>query len=170
MNLSRIVNVAALLGSMLVCGVVSASTFNASQVLNVGDSEMFEFQVVPGAFPGVSGGHFSDTYNFELGQNVTGIVVELFEGPFFTGEIVNPELDFDLGEGPLAVSFTEPTTFVLDSGVYSALFTGSVAGTPFGDYRLKVTAVPLPAAFWMFGSALVGLFAFARRRRSEQCV
>ncbi|MES9992850.1 MAG: VPLPA-CTERM sorting domain-containing protein [Candidatus Thiodiazotropha sp.] len=35
----------------------------------------------------------------------------------------------------------------------------------FSDYGLSITAVPLPAAIWLFGSALIGFVAFNSRRK-----
>lgn len=45
-------------------------------------------------------------------------------------------------------------------------FAGTGWGNDLGDLAFEVHAVPLPAAVWLFGSGLVGLFAVGRRRRS----
>lgn len=42
---------------------------------------------------------------------------------------------------------------------------GSSIGTYYGDWELA--PVPLPAAFWLFATALAGLFGFGRRRSSQ---
>jgi hypothetical protein len=39
---------------------------------------------------------------------------------------------------------------------------GPTAGT---NYNFNFAPVPVPAAFWLFGSGLMGLFGFARKRR-----
>jgi hypothetical protein len=36
------------------------------------------------------------------------------------------------------------------------------------DPRVTVETVPLPGAFWLFGSALVGLVGISRRKRSHR--
>ncbi len=37
-------------------------------------------------------------------------------------------------------------------------------GSAYGDFGLELTAVPVPAAVWLFGSGLIGLAGFARRK------
>ena len=45
---------------------------------------------------------------------------------------------------------------------------GSFDGTPYTEvYNVTVSAVPVPAAVWLFGSGLVGLAGIARRRRQS---
>jgi hypothetical protein len=36
------------------------------------------------------------------------------------------------------------------------------------DFTIGVTAVPVPAAIWLFGSGLIGLTAIARRKQTEK--
>ena len=49
------------------------------------------------------------------------------------------------------------------------LSTGSYAGSQLGmDLRLQMSAAPVPAAAWLFGSGLLGLFGIARKRRSSR--
>jgi len=45
-----------------------------------------------------------------------------------------------------------------------------VTGPPTGiiDFTLNTSAVPLPSAIWLFGSALVGLGFLSRRRRNQR--
>lgn len=69
-----------------------------------------------------------------------------------------------IGIGTVAVL---PTT-VLAPGTYVLQMRGNVTGTNGGSYAgtLNVVPVPLPAAAWLFGSGLLGLGAFARRRQN----
>ncbi len=55
---------------------------------------------------------------------------------------------------------------LLGNGAYTLLFSGDVTGSGGGiiNGAIAVEAVPLPAAVWLFGSALIGLFGY---RRSE---
>jgi hypothetical protein len=43
-------------------------------------------------------------------------------------------------------------------------YKGSTLGM---DLRIQLTAVPVPAAVWLFGSGLIGLVGFARRKNQE---
>ena len=44
-------------------------------------------------------------------------------------------------------------------------FSGSYDGSTFGiDLRLELSEVPVPAAVWLFGTALLGLFGYQRRK------
>jgi hypothetical protein len=65
------------------------------------------------------------------------------------------------------------TTFseALSLGVGSYVFTVSgfamnaLDSKVMSNYNLEVTTVPLPAAVWLFGSALVGFISFSARRK-----
>jgi len=51
---------------------------------------------------------------------------------------------------------------MLADGAYTLLFSGDVTGSGGGiiNGAIAVEAVPLPAAVWLFGSALIGLFGY----------
>jgi hypothetical protein len=59
-------------------------------------------------------------------------------------------------------------SFSLSAGVYS--ITGVAIASPFGGgagaLRVDVSAVPLPAAIWLFGTGLLGLIGFSKCRKS----
>ena len=46
---------------------------------------------------------------------------------------------------------------------------GSMIDGPFKGFNanFNVNVVPLPTAFWLFGSGLMGLFGFMRKRRNR---
>ncbi len=52
----------------------------------------------------------------------------------------------------------------LSAGTYTLQFTGDAEGVFGGAYDVTVSAVPLPAAAWLFGSALLGFVTFSARR------
>lgn len=52
----------------------------------------------------------------------------------------------------------------LGTGVYDFLVFGSAFGASGGAYAGGVSAVPLPAAVWLFGSAMLGLLSLAKRK------
>ncbi len=60
-------------------------------------------------------------------------------------------------------------TFFAEAGkVYTVLLGGHEFGSVFGptaDYKLSITAVPVPAAIWLFGSAIAGMGAIGRRKQ-----
>lgn len=58
----------------------------------------------------------------------------------------------DLGAGSYVFTLSGFAENALDSSINS-------------DYGFQLTAVPLPAAAWLFGSALLGFIAFSRRRK-----
>jgi hypothetical protein len=48
-------------------------------------------------------------------------------------------------------------------GEYWVQFSGTLVDA-IDSYQLKVSAVPLPAAVWLFGSAMIGMIGFGRRK------
>lgn len=46
----------------------------------------------------------------------------------------------------------------------SISFDGTVYDAPYDLDNISISAIPIPAAVWLFGSALVGLFGWSRRR------
>ena len=52
----------------------------------------------------------------------------------------------------------------VDAGTWTFVSSGVVASSGTGAFA-QVSAVPVPAAVWLFGSALIGLTGVARRRR-----
>jgi hypothetical protein len=74
------------------------------------------------------------------------------------------KLVYDLTEVPDPGSFnTLATIFALMDGAISGVPDGSVS-RPF-ELSAQVSAVPVPAAFWLMGSAVLGLIGFGRRGR-----
>jgi hypothetical protein len=76
-------------------------------------------------------------------------------GPFNEGGY------WEINEGPSAYD-----SGLLMAGITSFTLTGF--GDYFSDYalaRIEYSAVPIPAAFWMFGTALIGFVAISRRTK-----
>lgn len=61
---------------------------------------------------------------------------------------------------PASLGTTLGFNEVLASGDYRIRFSGIVTGNPV--LQGQINAVPIPAAVWLFGSALVGLFGIRR--------
>ena len=57
-------------------------------------------------------------------------------------------------------------TFAPDSaGTQNAILTATYSSSEYTQLALTGTAVPLPAAAWLFGSGLLGLIGISRRRK-----
>jgi hypothetical protein len=52
----------------------------------------------------------------------------------------------------------------LVAGSYELVFDGLASGDWGGSYNVTVSSVPLPAAAWLFGTAIIGFAAFSARR------
>ncbi len=77
------------------------------------------------------------------------------------GLLVNTTMSFDAGQVACCSNATQiPNAF---DGTTMSLLGASAAGLGF-DLRMTLTAVPVPAAVWLFGSGLLGLVAVARRK------
>lgn len=83
----------------------------------------------------------------------------------YTGPVLDLIQLFQEQPGTQTVTFTfnNPTRTVTD--LKNAGTPGNPALTT--GYSSQITTVPLPAAAWLFGSALAGLTAVARRRRAS---
>jgi len=55
-------------------------------------------------------------------------------------------------------------TGLLTSGVHTLYLNDISVKNASGQYQLKVSTVPVPAAVWLFGSALMGLVGVSRRK------
>ncbi|MCP4343383.1 MAG: VPLPA-CTERM sorting domain-containing protein [Desulfobulbaceae bacterium] len=67
----------------------------------------------------------------------------------------------------LEYTFTDPGTYYITVGEYLG---PGMAGpiSSLGSYVLHVSAVPIPAAVWLFGSALAGLGLMTRKRKGVE--
>ena len=172
-----------LLSKMMLLGVLLFPTYTLSQTLNIGSLDAVGDVVGTGqlAVVGVEyfpqgGGVFSDRYNFSVGPAVSAVKIEVLDTLHLndvgiTGS--NLRLKIDGSPNPILADDIIPIGdfLVIDglaSGNYQFRLVGELLTGFVGDYAVRVTAVPLPAAFWMFGSALVALFAFARRRNYRE--
>lgn len=52
------------------------------------------------------------------------------------------------------------------TGSQVLIFTGHSIDSTYYTYAINASTVPLPAAFWLFGSGLAGLFGFSRCRKA----
>ena len=96
----------------------------------------------------------------------TGNILSDSANQFFQGDINEltwTEITFDLGAVPLGAT----AAFIEISQGIGPIDSVNLAGTVLiDDLYLGVSAVPVPAAVWLFGSGLLGLVGVARRRKS----
>ncbi|MCU7935546.1 MAG: VPLPA-CTERM sorting domain-containing protein [Candidatus Thiodiazotropha sp. (ex Dulcina madagascariensis)] len=112
-------------------------------------------------------GNFLDQYSFSvtgpegLDINFSGTHEGMFQDDLLltnigTDEQYHLDVDFSetlsLGQGDYVFTLSGFALNAIDPNINS-------------DYDLSIKAVPLPAAAWLFGSALIGFVSFSRRRK-----
>ncbi len=116
---------------------------------------------------------FEHVWTFSLAQDssvtlsINNIPLTQTDPPVSFINIVGLELTLEDGGPVLAQIVHGDVTTVsgLQAGqVYTMTVTGVADGIWGGQYTGELTVVPLPAAAWLFGTALVGLAGVARRR------
>jgi len=80
---------------------------------------------------------------------------------------VNPSIFISGGDASTAIAFA-----LLPTTLYTITVTGMTSLTggsnPFGQYDISVSAVPIPGAAWLFGTALLGGGIVVSRRRRRR--
>lgn len=147
----------------------SAATFNLGLV-NVSKG-----------FSNTISGAFTDTYNFSAPSNngigVSGTNVAVTFSGFAYGLIQNfaATLDGHLLNPSNSTTYNGPVT------LFTQLLSGSLPGSAAGSHVLTFTGTgngsyggsiavaqtPIPAAVWLFGSALMGLTGISRRKSAN---
>ncbi|MCU7875017.1 MAG: VPLPA-CTERM sorting domain-containing protein [Candidatus Thiodiazotropha sp. (ex Lucinoma borealis)] len=136
---------------------LQAATFDAGSFSTSGDS------FVASPYSGI----FTDVWNFDVGsKNPLDIN---FSGSH-EGMAADDLLLTDTASGQsyhLGNTFSETLSLGLGSYVFtvSGFALNALDPKVYSDYSLKIQAVPLPAAAWLFGSALIGFVSFSRRRK-----
>lgn len=157
-----------------------------SGACGVGSSVGFS-RTVPQASPD-DGTTFTDIWNITLSEagNIKGVLFANNSLDAF--RLINLNIGLENGGAPVdpAAGFTVPhpppfnsvlqtaVTFAnLSAGDYQFMLTGIVPnGQEGGQYQFqgKISEVPLPAAVWLFLSAVLGLVSVSRRRREQNRV
>jgi hypothetical protein len=157
-----------------------------SGACGVGSSVGFS-RTVPQVSPD-DGTSFTDIWNITLSEagTIKGVLfannsldafrlINLNVGLENGGTPVDPAAGFTVSNPPPfnSVLQTAVTFANLAAGDYQFLLTGIVAnGQEGGQYQFqgKISEVPLPAAVWLFLSAILGLVSVSRRRREQNRV
>jgi len=162
-----------------VTGAKAAAYTLGDGTLGPGDAGIFGIPVNVPAPPGV----ISDTYSFVatslaqiativsslefFGPEISGLSVQLFQGDPTDGF-----LDALVATGAQVMGNSDLLSMTYanlqPAGLGYYLLVGGTAGSNGGIYTgaYNLSVVPIPAAMWLFATALVGLAGVARRRRS----
>ncbi len=92
-------------------------------------------------------------YQAEFDGSATFIPVELYGGP----GTANEHWDESIDEHELMTAHFDSPNFISDTTLASFIDLG---------YTVNLTAVPLPAAVWLFGSGLLGLVGWSKRKQA----
>jgi hypothetical protein len=70
------------------------------------------------------------------------------------------------GGGAAAIDISGGNLSFFGTGGFLDSVTGISLNSNEGDWVLRPSAVPVPAAVWLFGTALIGLLGFGKRRKA----
>ncbi len=174
----RVIAGLACAGALALSANAQAVTLDAG-VFTVGNGDAANPIIINVPDPGNPGGSglFTDTVNFDLGSfthlNMTSTVNGItFFGSTIFENVGDAEIPLANGYSGSAPSFT--SVLLADLGLprdYHLHPGGIDAGG--GNYQLALwgsstAPVPLPAAAWLFGSGVIGLIGFARRKMNAK--
>ena len=139
--------------------------------VSLGDDGWLKLQFTDNSLT-TSGNNANDLWIFEIGN-----AIETFNVQISTDDITYIDLGNFSGQ-PGGIDI-DANISVIPSTLYSYILltdvTGNQTGFPFGEADIDavgaissappVSAVPVPAAFWLFGTALVGFIGVSRRRK-----
>lgn len=68
---------------------------------------------------------------------------------------------------PIVINSYDASTGAFDA-TWDSVFIGGAFNGVFGNWHItgNMSTVPVPAAVWLFGSGLIGLFCFTRRKKA----
>lgn len=141
-----------------VSGVVNPDGFDQSVDIDFASTLTQNFSTVPGSEYLL---HFAYSHNFNRSASTGNVDVT------GTTSLLSTTLTHDIPNSPSNMEwlfFESP--FTADSSTTTLTFTGVLSNNVYGFAvdDVRVNLVPLPAAFWLFGSGLLGLATIARRR------
>ncbi len=157
-------------GVMTLTGDYSVAASNSSDLTTVTDVTLSTVGTA-----GVATVDFGTTINFSTSDEASTIA-----NPFGTADLlafapVNNFFTYAGWQLDLATLTVESDTtpgflhlsgtgFVSGNNYQGADVTWSLSASNAATYSMTVTAVPVPAAVWLFGSGLIGLIGIARRK------
>ncbi len=180
-NENRLFLAPALFGALLLSFALLAG--NANAALITGSVGFF------GSFTASGGNDLSDATTLNLGNTMVASSTGDLAPPavtMFDQANINNVLVFD--PSTVVINLLDINGFQIDvatstiidqtAGILTLTGTGAISAAGFdltpttwvlsaddlGAYSMTVSAVPVPAAVWLFGSGLIGLIAVARRK------
>jgi len=166
-------------GCIGLVGLFSVSANAATDLGSLGVSG----SIADGNFIGGQGTSFTDEYTFRVHQDVSAasLVTITWDSPFTEFSSFTPTLFaslYDGGDQPALSPFTSgnETIFSITApidqtqGIYKLNISGVTSGIAGGTYSFNISAVPLPAAAWLFisGFLAIGGMSYFKRKRAEK--
>ena len=149
-------------------GVTGPDLVGDGQSLSSSDTDGSLFQHIY-AFTAIADTFFavSAVTEVSLGDNaIADFVMQGFQvtgGPTFTPlTAITPIVEIVPGISGATLGF-----FMTAGLNYAIALAGDVAGSNTPDYSLEVSVVPVPAAVWLFGTAMFGLFGLRRKQKMQ---
>lgn len=129
-------------------------THSPKNALALGPLEKHYMQLVGGGLFNLESAYFGVTH--PSGNN--GFTVEAWRS---SSKLFSRNI-YDIGQSATLISFgwNDIDRVILSANMYSSGF------NVVDDITYSVASVPIPAAFWLFGSGLIGMLGFMRRRKS----
>ncbi len=181
MNIARKVFVALIAAAAFASGAASANPIPVANSYTLTPGTNFNFPVSAG-YPFISN-NLSGTQWFQLLVNPTYNVLTTFNlistvpgGRIVSWNLytdVNPSLGFVDPASPVAGGYTQDlpgntfmfTALLTAGNQYALSLDPDTSLGPIAYADINVSNVPLPAAIWLFGSALFGFISLSNRRR-----
>jgi len=147
----------------LIVGLLLSVSVNAASLTLTGGFEIFSDSSTAQRIQGVSGDNWTSDF---------GVFVDV-DSPINAVTVENTDSLLSL----TSVNLLDESMSIVGSSVFDgagtwtlwALLTGGVqytlqiVGSGTGSLTATVSAVPIPAALWLFAPALIGLFGFRRK-------
>ena len=146
---------------VFVAAIVSGGVF-AGTVIDAGTFSENGDSYISSPYSGI----FTDIYHLEVATS--GLLIN-FSGSHegMVGDDLLLTNINDAAEYHLDPVFSETLSLGVGSYVFtlSGFAMNAIDSKVSSDYDLAIKAVPLPAAAWLFGSALIGFISFSARRK-----
>ncbi|MEW8027348.1 MAG: VPLPA-CTERM sorting domain-containing protein [Candidatus Thiodiazotropha sp.] len=145
----------------LMASIVSSSVFGGT-VIDAGTFTENGDIYNPSPYSGI----FTDVIHFDIDTSGLSLIFAGSHTGMAADDMLLTNTD-DGAEFHLGSAFSESLSLARGSYVFtlSGFALNALDSKIYSDYDLTITAVPLPAAAWLFGSALIGFIAFSARRK-----